>query len=143
MPHLESLIASGAVLSHLEPMAPQTKVVPNRPEGGQEALRMPGGFEAWYDLFMLARGLVGVFCVVVQRAALAMFGAWHHLSLRRPSLASLSVISTRGTYVQPFTQEVPGFRENFFAAALLRRLWTRLSTSSYLDQRPATDRSQE
>ena len=65
VPDLESARTFAAVLGRLESMAPRTKMLADRPEGGEEALSMAGRLEPLHHPLTLARGLVRVFGPVV------------------------------------------------------------------------------
>jgi len=63
---------------------------------------------------------------IVKSFILVVLDTWHDLSLRRAVAFELIGDDPRGTYRKPFNS----LRKNLLAALWLRRLWTRMSSTS-------------
>ena len=123
-PRGESVVAMLAVGGDGQAVAARAAMADDPAIGGEEALRVPGRFEPPHLPLALARGLVRILRTVVQPLWRRGSTLGKLARLAASSLASLSVIGTRGTYWSRLSSR----RKNFRAARLSRRLRTRMAS---------------
>jgi hypothetical protein len=125
LPALDALDHLLSIGRGAKEVASRAEVLSDGPIGGEEPLRPSGRFEALHTPLLLARRLMGILRTVVEVAVLAMFDAGQDFPLRGAVALELIEYDDPGHILAPFE----GLRKNFFAAFLLRRLCTRISST--------------
>ena len=91
--------------------------------GRKKSLSVSRGFEVLHDPLTSSGWLVRIFCAIVEAFVLAMFDAGHGLALcRAASTEFVGDHDARGPHLR--------LRRRRLAAALFRRLWIRISSST-------------
>ncbi len=125
IPDQESLRTLRAVFPCFESMPPRAKMLPNRPKHCQEALSLAWGCEATHRPFTLACRLMRIFGAVIEALMLTVFDAAQALSCGGAIARQFICNKHPWDILAPFSS----LRKNFVAAALFRRLWTRMSST--------------